>query len=812
MFRCFFHLLTAGFISFVALQAIAQETPSGLLSGLVATASDGEREVLFVTPTPNFTLNERQSIHPQLKPEFRLQWNGFLNLVRAGKYTFSGAPKIFINSEEVQGRATEFPTGELPLRIAFERKDGEPARLQLQWQSEFFELEPVPAAVLGHRQPPAALARHAARDRGRDLVEELNCAACHTSGSLLNGRPGPDLSGIGSRTSADWIFHWLGNPQHFRAGTPMPATLITSQERADVAAFLSRLKDAESETGQAVPVPEQIEKGRKLFNGIGCAACHDPDQSPLRWLGSKYEIPSLARFLMNPLSVDPSGRMPHMNLTWDEAEPIAAHLVQSRNPEFETKAPAGDPARGREIVSTSGCVNCHSITERGRKIESRLSAAPFVQLKPGRGCLADTPSGFAPHYAWADEDRQSVEAFLERPDRSEAPVQDFHRMIKQFNCAACHDRNGPATFVFEDHQAPPPLTDAGNKLRASWLAEVLLREKRIRPWMNLRMPHYGREQMAPLVDLFAAQAGAELGEGKTVPPPTPPQLAQGVQLLGRGEGLACINCHDYAGHKSLGDLRGPDLVEMDARIRADWMRRWLLEPSRIQPGTAMPAFFSQMPREQADSMIEPLIHALAAREKLPQPAGFVEVAQGYVLSPKHEAILLRTFIPGSSHRSIAVGLPGGQSYVFDALTSRFRYAWAGGFLDAQPAWGGRGGAPAVILGEKYYTAPDTFPIRIGDPAREPKVQFRGYELAEEKTPRFFYDVDGVAVSELITAAREGDGLVRSFELGPVKQDVWFLAGESESVSIHSNAGEIANGRLRIPAAETIRFEVTIRPR
>jgi cytochrome c2 len=796
--------------------AVASALSQELKPGLIATATDGEREVLFVTPTANFTLTERQSIHPQLKPEFRAELNGLLNLVRPGKYTFSAHPshgsRIFLNGVEIQNQPIELPAGELPLRILYQRKGAAPARLQLHWQSDFFDLEPLPAAVLGHREPPPALAAHAARDHGRELLEELNCTACHqTSNPSLKGRPGPDLSGIGARAGADWIFHWLTNPRHFRPGTSMPVTLSSSQDRADVAAFLGTLRDAQNESVETTVTPELIEKGREHFQSIGCAACHTGERSSLAGLGSKYHLPALAQFLMDPLAVDPSGRMPHMNLTWDEAFPIAAHLMQSRNPLFEEKAPTGNAARGRELVSASGCLNCHTITERGQKLETGLAAPALQGLNSSQGCLAEKPPLSAPVYALEPEERKSLAAFLQRPDRSEAPVQDFHRLMNQFNCAACHDFHRSAAFVFEDHQAPPPLTDAGNKLRASWLSEVLLRGKRIRPWMNLRMPHYGREQMAPFVDLFAAQAGAELGEGATVPPPTPADLAQGVQLLGRGEGLACINCHDFAGHKSLGDLRGPDLVEMDARIRSDWMRRWLLDPSRIQPGTAMPAFFSQMSRKEADSMIDPLIRALAAREKMPQPAGLIEVAQGYVLAPKHEAILLRTFMPASSHRSIAVGLPGGPSYVFDALHSRLRYAWSGGFLDAQPAWSGRGGAPAIVLGEKFYTAPDTFPIRIGDPAREPKVQFRGYELAEEKAPRFFYEVDGIAVSELITKAPEGDGLRRTFEIGPVTQNVWFLAGESQGVAIHSDAGEIVNGRLKIPAEKTV-FEITIRSR
>ena len=54
-------------------------------AGLLAIATDGARTVTFVTPTPNFALTEKQSIHPQLTPEFRVEWNGFLKVSRPGE-------------------------------------------------------------------------------------------------------------------------------------------------------------------------------------------------------------------------------------------------------------------------------------------------------------------------------------------------------------------------------------------------------------------------------------------------------------------------------------------------------------------------------------------------------------------------------------------------------------------------------------------------------------------------------------------------------------------------------------------------------
>ena len=54
------------------------------------------------------------------------------------------------------------------------------------------------------------------------------------------------------------------------------------------------------------------------------------------------------------------------------------------------------------------------------------------------------------------------------------------------------------------------------------------------------------------------------------------------------------------------------MTEMYDRIRLDWLIRWLREPGRIIPGTAMPEFFSGKSDWQANHEIEHIVHALAA--------------------------------------------------------------------------------------------------------------------------------------------------------------------------------------------------------
>lgn len=529
-----------------------------LQSGLVATASDGQRSAKFALPTPNFTLLPGESIHPALKPEFKVEWQGVLKLSRSGRHTLHADAKVFVDGKEIQGRPTQLEAGERALKIEFTRKPGATARLQLQWESEHFAREPVPHTAFGNRE--------------------------------------------------------------------------------------------------------------------------------LAWPGS---------------------------------------------------------------------------------VEEQLAA-----------------KGTSP-----------------------APLQEFHRLTRQLKCGECHELYGPAKRELEGAEAPPSLTDAGNKLRASWLARVLVDNKRVRPWMKLA-PEHGGEAARPLVKLFAQQAGAELGEGATVPPPSPTQVAEGVKLLGKGEGgLACINCHDFAGHRSAGDLRGPDMTEMHARIRTDWLLRWLREPSRLQPGTAMPAFFSDMPAAQAQAKMAALASVLAGGKSLPLPEGLLEGPQDYRLVVRDEPVVFRTFIADSSTRSIAVGLPGGVSYVFDAEQCRVRFAWSGEFLDVTKVWTGRGGGQAAALGKRFFTAPDGHPLRIGNPDVEPTVKFRGYRLVN-KLPEFDFEVNGVPVRQRVRKATAEDSLDWEFELGPTNETVWYMTRTGIITTFASGIGQSENGRLRLTPG-TRRFEVMV---
>jgi hypothetical protein len=245
----------------------------------------------------------------------------------------------------------------------------------------------------------------------------------------------------------------------------------------------------------------------------------------------------------------------------------------------------------------------------------------------------------------------------------------------------------------------------------------------------------------------------------------------------------------------------------------------------------------------ADAQAEAVWAYLSLGMNLPLPAG-LEPPKGLVLTVKDRPILLRTFMPDASPQSVAVGYPDGVSVTFDAATCRLAYAWSGNFLDASPAWDGRGGNPARPLGSRFWTAPPGCPwattdskstpdfvTRAADPAHGaplPEGQFydgprllhfAGYTVDASGTPTFRYRLDvgdnrTIEVRERPGPLRSpaGVGVVRQFTLTlPGEQTAWMWAGGAvaeprlyEARDLHAPLSlDLRTGLADFPAADRI---------
>src|SRR5438105_9105638 len=238
----------------------------------------------------------------------------------------------------------------------------------------------------------------------------------------------------------------------------------------------------------------------------------------------------------------------------------------------------------------------------------------------------------------------------------------------------------------------------------------------------------------------------------------------------------------------------------------------------MAPGTRMPQAFvdgkstlttvlNGDPKGQAEAMWA----YLSLGPGLPLPEG-LEPPKGLIIAVKGRPEVLRTFMPEAGSKAIAVGYPGGVSVAFSAGQCRLAYAWAGNFLDASPVWNNRGGAPAKVLGPKFWTAPPGHPwgltanprippdflARASNPAfgtplpteqprvydGPPAVHFDGYALDKSGRPTFRYTLDERGTGAVLTVAETpapvrssvATGFARQFAVEtPAGYTAWFLA-------------------------------------
>jgi hypothetical protein len=306
--------------------------------------------------------------------------------------------------------------------------------------------------------------------------------------------------------------------------------------------------------------------------------------------------------------------------------------------------------------------------------------------------------------------------------------------------------------------------------------------------------------MRPWLASFAKAEGLAPGDGPPPPAFAAAKSAEGIGMLGTNpskKGMSCIGCHDWGAFKSLGE-EGPQLLGVAARLRYDWFERWMRNPARILSGTSMPNYFPGADRARAIESIQTLWAGLALGEKAPAPDGYrtadLEVSGEARPAPGKEAVVVRWDMPEATPAAIAVGLPGGVSYCFDAGESRLLYAWAPGFVDLtgtllRKTDAGRRTPTAALVGEVFWRS-DGFPIRMGPERRVPRRRFKGYRLIGG-IPQFHYQVDDIDVYEKLSPAGP-KAIRRELTFSRVAGPVYFegrLVPEGTNVTLEARLGQ-----------------------
>lgn len=605
-----------------------------------------------------------------------------------------------------------------------------------------------------------------------------------------------------------------------------------------------------------------------------------PAAVTLRNLSAKADAAAWESFLQDPAAIHPDGRMPRFSLSDEERGQLVAYLVTLRGETAAAAAPDELPPTAaelrdgllrygvaaetlaaqseiqqrselaRRVMATKRCAECHELPGDAMPTEVALVSDLRQTTKWDTDCLAaNAEPGAARHPRYAKTlDRQAAARFLREAAQLQpvsAPAAAARLTLARLNCRACHEFDGDGGLPRELEAAllagqteanaeavqPPSLDGVAHKLTPAALEAVLLGAERARPWMSLRMPHFAGVERLP-AQLVALQGGRRTSGSEASDPNEVAGederlnelRAAGRRLVG-AEGFGCIKCHDLQGVAS-GGTRGPDLALAPRRIRREWYERWMTDPQRVAPGTRMPTVFldgrsSQTAVLDGDPVQQrtAIWHYLAASHVLPLPVG-VERATPQRLSAGQRPLVVRTFLPGLSARSMAVGMPNGVHLLFDGQMCRLAGMFQGGFLDMSAAWTGRGGSPARIEGTATWQSPPGFPWTVtaalsdepdfsgretdpalGGPVREAppyspsRLTFGGYTLAADGVT-FRYTLAGEPhggqanqpaatagfVEKLATARTDlGVGVIRTVDVHlPLEHRVWLNVGECDA--------------------------------
>ena len=722
-------------------------------------------------------------------------------------------------------------------------------------------IAPVPQAVIGAPVLPALHGKHplTQEQAGRLLMNELRCAACHADAGVgLPQRLAPDLVDVGSRVSPAFLQDFIASPSAARAGTTMPDVLAaeTPARRKEIAEAITHfLVSGSSDRFNADPGDAKAaDAGKELFHAVGCVACHSPrdgkDRELLKdgvttlvHLPAKYSLASLEAFLFQPTRARPSGRMPDIKLTRQEAGAIASYLI---GPDAKA-ARALDPkpelvAKGKAYFAQYNCAACHKLGDA-----ASAPAGAMATLNPTRGCLSGDV-GKHPGFNLSDEQTRAIRAALASKPEPMADQARINMTLTAFNCLACHVRDDfggvPAgrdeyfqtteKNLGEEARIPPPLTNVGAKLQTLWMQKVLFDGESVRPYMLTRMPQFGEANLGHLPDLFERVDTMEKFEFKEPNREREKVLrAAGQELLG-DKGLNCVTCHTFNGRPSQG-FKGIDLMTSYQRLKPAWYRQFMLDPGKVRPRTIMPTYWPggkavrpEILDGDTDAQLEAMWYYFSLGTSARNPSGLVGSDSKLYVTDMTRTYRGRSGIAG--YRGIAVGFPSGLSYAFNAETGTLTGLWSGEFINVQRGGQGSGGfnpaTRAVSLAQdvSFFALPDEktpWPLRPrttkGEPVdpdplypRNRGYQFKGYYFDSNDIPTFMYRTEDISIEDRSVPARsdEKTTLVRTLAFSsPKAQTIWFRALTGKFDEASKQQFKTRELSLSIPALQTLNRKV-----
>ena len=480
-------------------------------------------------------------------------------------------------------------------------------------------------------------------NQGRSLLSREGCVHCHTvklaDGSTMKATDNPpSLSHIADKTTREWIFAWLKDPQAYASTATMPNFKLTDDDARDISAFLiSNSTPIEGDTttvaAKAQPDPTA---GASLYGESFCATCHavqnaagnvvGGDVGPeLTRVGSKVKPQWLQGWLKNPRVYAPATAMSHYRFTDAQIVTLSGFLLAKADSDLLANvhldpATPDQIAHGKRLVSDYGCASCHEIAgikkpENFAPELSRIGSKPVTQLifLPGMPhTLPDyiagkikQPRAFAPglkmpQYTFTAAQIDSLTTALlslnersytlppslavaARPETDYQPAGKAGKLMADLACFSCHRINGHGSDM------APDLTWEGSSVQREWLTQFLKNPGTLRPALIRRMPrfNFSDAEINELTDYIMTVYQNPAIDRDSMPLSG---YAQGQIELGKqlfyGK-YSCQGCHIVDTKIDKGYI-GPTLSHVGSRLTAAWIYQWMKNPQALRPGTIEP--------------------------------------------------------------------------------------------------------------------------------------------------------------------------------------------------------------------------------
>ena len=599
--------------------------------GLALTWQVGEAQAKTVAPNLWLYVPEGQSPSPLVSAgRFTATFEGFVSIDLRGDYSFhatgKGGVKLEINNAVLLdlkgiGGVTQAKTktirlnkGANAIKLTYTSPSKGDAQLRLFWSErpdKPLPHEPIRSGQLTHL-PSAQLTQATLIEQGRELFLQSRCVRCHASeGAAIPefAMSGPDFRAVGDRLNQSWMSKWILDPKTQRSSARMPRMLHGEQSSTDafqIAAYLATLRGKAGKSPMKLPEPD-LEAGLELVQELNCAGCHtlpgDPAEEgklSLVHLNEKFKQGRLADFLEAPNSHYAWTRMPNFNLSKKEAVNIAQWLRSEAKPhqEPQVKIAAESIVQGKHLVTSRGCLNCHSHEEKNQFKALDLNSVHTDKLM--EGCLSGEADGKTPHFGFSSEQLAALRAFSASDRKSlhrHEPAEFARRQMRVLNCNACHG----------ELEGFSKLDTIGLKLKPEWLEKLFAGSlnQKPRPWLKHRMPAFparARELANGLALGFGYPAVTPVEKG-----PGDANMAKiGRDLVGVDGGFSCVACHGVKNRPPLQvfEAQGVNFARVNERLHPEYLMRWMLDPLRVDSQTRMPDYFDEDARSVLVDVLE----------------------------------------------------------------------------------------------------------------------------------------------------------------------------------------------------------------